>query len=363
MTLGWLYLGSVLSKFRQCHLMVPDTKSSHFFASSDTLPITKNMETKCLHHWLDGVQTHQNPTSPSNITEELDTPPTKRRKRSPSLTSTSSTQITEQSCSSDSSSLTCGTYHREREEDAELVTRTVMALSSILAEPRIIYRLPPGIRCPESAISVRRELSKDFGMKLIPLEFKVCSDSAQSYYTWLSDDRQDKIEEADGEMPDFAYDDGNSLSPGQLEILWENIQEIYIKATECSRLSQDENAWSLVLYDILNFALRHKFNLRPTNMWVVTTQIPTVSSYANAHNSKLQTIEPEILPRLPHHDLSDINSGKVNYVFALFPRSSEIGKSLWWFKRAWTNTLGPNNWPRSIIHTTLRWFYSQGYKW
>lgn len=103
-------------------------------------------------------------------------------------------------------------------------------------------------------------------MKLIPLEFKVCSDSAQSYYTWLSDDRQDKIEEADGEMPDFAYDDGNSLSPGQLEILWENIQEIYIKATECSRLSQDENAWSLVLYDILNFALRHKFNLRPTNM-------------------------------------------------------------------------------------------------
>ncbi|ODM15488.1 hypothetical protein SI65_09091 [Aspergillus cristatus] len=164
-----------------------------------------------------------------------------------------------------------------------------MALSSILAEPRIIYRLPPGIRRPKSAISVRRELSKDFGMKLIPLEFK------------------NKIEEADGEMPDFAYDDGGSLSPGQLETIWENIQEIYIKATECSRLFQDENAWSLVVYDILNFALRHKFNLRPTNI-------------------KLQTIEPEILPRLPHHDLSDISSGKVNTSLHFSPEAQKLGK-------------------------------------
>ncbi|OJJ80256.1 uncharacterized protein ASPGLDRAFT_39252 [Aspergillus glaucus CBS 516.65] len=151
-----------------------------------------------------------------------------------------------------------------------------MALSSILAEPRIIYRLPPGIRCPESAISVRRELSKDFGMKLIPLEFK------------------DKIEEADGEMPDFAYDDGDSLSPGQLETLWENIQEIYISRQQSVADSPKTRMLGLC---------------------------------------KLQTIEPEILPRLPHHDLSDISSSKVNYVFALFPRSSEIGESLWWFER------------------------------
>ena len=93
-------------------------------------------------------------------------------------------------------------------------------------------------------------------MELIPLEFKVCSNPVNLYCTRLSDNKQGKIEEADGEIPDFAYDNGGSLSSEQLEMLWENIQKIYIKAIECSRLSQDENAWSLVVYDILNFALR-----------------------------------------------------------------------------------------------------------
>lgn len=141
-----------------------------------------------------------------------------------------------------------------------------MALSSTLAQPRIIYRLPPSIQCSELAITVQRALNKDFGVELIPLEFKVCWNPVNLYCTRFSDNKQGKIEEADGEIPDFAYDNGGSLSSEQLEVLWENIQEIYIKATECSRLSQDESAWSLVVYDILNFALRPRFSLRPINM-------------------------------------------------------------------------------------------------
>ena len=141
-----------------------------------------------------------------------------------------------------------------------------MALSSTLAQPRIIYRLPPRMPCPELVITVQNALNKGLGVQLIPLEFKVCTNPVDLYCTRLSDNKQGKIEEADGKIPDFAYDYGGSLSFEQLESLWDNIQEIYIKATECSRLSQDENAWSLVAYDILNFALRPRFRLRPINM-------------------------------------------------------------------------------------------------
>ena len=61
---------------------------------------------------------------------------------------------------------------REREEYAKLVHEIMLELMSDLAEPRITCQ-PPDILCPESIISLRRTFITGFGMKLIPLEFKV----------------------------------------------------------------------------------------------------------------------------------------------------------------------------------------------
>ena len=40
-----------------------------------------------------------------------------------------------------------------------------------------------------------------------------------------------------------------------------------------------------------------------------------------------------MLPRLPHRDLCDISSGKIDYVFSFSPRSLEIDEILWQFDR------------------------------
>ena len=50
-------------------------------------------------------------------------------------------------------------------------------------------------------------------------------------------------------------------------------------------------------------------------------------------NSKLQTIDPEMLPCLPRIDLCDISSGKVDFVFSFSPRSPAIEKVLRQFER------------------------------
>ena len=132
------------------------------------------MEAKRFNYWLDEVQPRRNSSPSSDVTDQTDPPPPKRSKRCPSLSSDSSTQVSEQSFSSGSSSLTLGSYYREREEFAQEVSRAVMQLSSRM---RIVYRLPLGTKLPEVAITVQTYLNEDFGVGLVPLEFKVCSDS------------------------------------------------------------------------------------------------------------------------------------------------------------------------------------------
>lgn len=116
------------------------------------------------YRWLDQGHSYQDPSSSSDVAED-DVPPFKKRKRSPSLTPR------EQSCPSESIFLG-EPYDREREEYAKLVHEIMLELMSIFAEPRITCQ-PLDILCPESIISLRRRLITGFGMKLIPLEFKV----------------------------------------------------------------------------------------------------------------------------------------------------------------------------------------------
>lgn len=58
---------------------------------------------------------------------------------------------------------------------------------------------------------------------------------------------QERLNEADPEgtlgIPDFAYDNSKQWQPGQLDALWQDVDDVFQAAAECNEHRQDKNAW------------------------------------------------------------------------------------------------------------------------
>ncbi|KAJ5249497.1 hypothetical protein N7524_011813 [Penicillium chrysogenum] len=158
-----------------------------------------------------------------------------------------------------------------------------------LSNPPIHCTRPKEILLPSSTLSLRRTLCQGFGSRVIPIGLK------------------NRISAADPEgaldIPDSAFDETDRRSPGQLDALWQDVVEIYEEAAECEEYNQDENAWgSGVIQSILKIGAKHHPILHVKNV-------------------QTQTIDPLLLPRLPHKTRV---SRKIDYAFAFSVRDQQI---------------------------------------
>lgn len=134
------------------------------------------MESKGIHRWLSEVQAQRNPNtmppSASDVFDEDGPTASKRRKMSPSETSSAQERPT----SSGLSSLTC----QSSEDALSVLSSSAPSPQELLSElsssrPPVSYQGAPGIPTPQSVASLREELLKDFGSKVIPTGLKACS--------------------------------------------------------------------------------------------------------------------------------------------------------------------------------------------
>lgn len=66
---------------------------------------------------------------------------------------------------------------------------------------------------------------------------------------------QERLLEADPEgtldIPDFAYDNSKKWEPGQLDALWQDVDDAFQAAAECNEHRQDKNAWSSEVVEVI----------------------------------------------------------------------------------------------------------------
>ncbi|KAE8153589.1 hypothetical protein BDV25DRAFT_21724 [Aspergillus avenaceus] len=255
------------------------------------------MKRKDIFYWLSRIQSLQNPSPPSTPVDIDQSHQTKRRKMSGSGTSTPrkrSRNFVDDDAASLLSNLSDRTRFEPSVQSSSATSRQRSPARDLLNElplssPPIHCFRPKSIPLPKPVLSLRQRLGRNLGVKLIPIQLK------------------DKIaaeapEEA-LEIPDTAFDDTINYTSDQLDILWQDMSEIYHEAAECEEYGQDENAWcSGVIQMILQKGIKRHTIL----------QLKNVQS---------QTIDPNLLPRMrDKHPVSK----KVDYTFAFSIREPQV---------------------------------------
>ncbi|KAL3439937.1 hypothetical protein BJX65DRAFT_315282 [Aspergillus insuetus] len=207
---------------------------------------------------------------------------TSRKRRIQDDTTSSITDLTERTRFDPSIQSSSGTS-RQRSPVRDLLNE--LPLSS----PSIHCTRPKSVPLPDSVRSLRQVLGLDFGVKLIPAPLK------------------DKIRsEAPDEaidIPDAAFYDAVNATPDELNALWLDVTEIYNEAAEAEEHGQDENSWGT---GVVQAILRRGVKRHPILQW---------------KNVQTQSIDPGLLPRLPHKNAV---SKKVDYTFAFSIRDPQV---------------------------------------
>lgn len=86
--------------------------------------------------------------------------------------------------------------------------------------------------------------------------------------------KQERLLEADPEgtleIPDFAYNNSKKWEPGQLDALWQDVDNVFQPAAECDGYVQDENAWcSEVVQVILKRGAKLRSGMQVKSVWVI----------------------------------------------------------------------------------------------
>ncbi|KAL4741738.1 hypothetical protein BDV11DRAFT_167873 [Aspergillus similis] len=108
------------------------------------------------------------------------------------------------------------------------------------------------------------------------------------------------------DIPDAAFYDAANSTSEELDAPWQDVTEIYNEAAEAEEHGQDENAWcSGVVQAVLRRGVKRHTTLQVKNV-------------------QTQSIDPGLLPRLPHQN---VVSKKVDYTFAFSIRDPEVNET------------------------------------
>ncbi|MCJ1476734.1 hypothetical protein MMC13_005403 [Lambiella insularis] len=146
--------------------------------------------------------------------------------------------------------------------------RKLLALLSKANPPIRICQPGNAVVQPRHVANLRKFLTKDTGVRAIPRVL------------------EDPLRKADPDgfdsLPQHVFDDTVVDFSGELEKLWEGIQDIYLEAERCHNLHKDENAWLEVV----------RAMFRISGMGTIKDMVEVISV-------QTQSITSELLPTLP----------------------------------------------------------------
>ncbi|KAH8430643.1 uncharacterized protein LDX57_008306 [Aspergillus melleus] len=137
-----------------------------------------------------------------------------------------------------------------------------------VSRPAILCDVPSTIALPERVMPVYEIISQSLEEGVIPAQLK---DQILTSFPLVAQS-----------IPDSAYDISGTHSDRELARLWESVIEILDEARDCSSRQQDGSQWcSSVIHPLLRFASK--------------------GSMLKVENVQTQTINPDLLPLMPHH--------------------------------------------------------------